>query len=351
MDSPVIIPMSNFLDLANQLSWTISVREHGDFFSARSHSRLILQGSRAVKESAIIEFLRDHIDHHIWSNQNPRREFIQRFVDRMPRWLKNHGTNHITGLERFQIDFSAGTTQSFDSFYWRHRHRRMRCLMGEYLYHIKHWIGTSCQWDFVTPSQPLETNDALVLSVPFCDTGNALENYQSIMEQCCKLHIPVLIDACYYPISTGIVLDLDHDCIDTVTFSLSKCFPVGDLRIGVRFTRPGVSDGQKLYNDIGYVNTFSAYVGDLLIQEFSSDYIYNTYRGRQATVCRALDLTMSSTVLFGIGDKNWNLYSRKNLLDVYGLDLDPTMFKNRISLTGIFDNWDIFQGIRQCILD
>ena len=338
--------MSNSLDIAQQLSWAIAARENPlSFFDTRSAAQLTLQGSRAVQDVSAVEAVssvaRDIDLHTIVSQLHHLNEFLNSVTD----WLQQHSTNSIRGIDQYVPDFSAGTTQSFDSFYWRHRHRRMRCFVGEYFYHIKTWISTNTDWSFISEQDPLQPGDALILSVPFCDTGNQRLDYAETMSVCDRLEIPVLIDACYFTISSGIDIDLNYHSIDTVAFSLSKAFPVAHLRIGVRYTRDTVFDGQKLHNTINYNNIFSAYVGKKLIDNFKSDYIHSVYQEKQKQVCDCLGLTPSSSVLFAVGDSDWNQYSRQNLLQSYQLDFDPQLFVNRISLTGVYDNWDIFKAV------
>lgn len=341
----VQMSMSMSLDIARQLSWSIAAKECNNFFDARAHSQLVLQGSRAVRDVPVVEFVNTVLDNQPLHKLLNQPQHLNDFVHGIGTWLQAHKYNQLLGLEQFEADFSAGTTQSFDSFYWRYRNRRMRCLLGEYFYHIKTWTATHTNWSFVTDDDPLLPGDALVLSFPFCDTGSEPKNYSQLMLQCNQIGIPVLIDACYYTISHGICIDLQHQCIDTVAFSLSKSFPVSHLRIGVRYTRPNVYDGQKLHNSINYNNVVSAYVGKKLIEQFSSAYIYEVYQQRQQQVCKILGLTPSNSVLFGLGNSDWDQYNRANLLKSYKLDLDPTLFVNRISLTGVFDNWAIFEAL------
>ena len=264
----------------------------------------------------------------------------------MLSWINSHSSSKLLGLNKYQADFSSGTSQSFDSFYYRHCTRRMRCFVGEYFYHLKTWISGGADWSFITDNDPLVAGDALVISLPFCDTGSIYPNFNSIIEHCEKHNIPVLVDCCYYTISSNINVDLNSKAIDTVAFSLSKAFPVANLRIGVRFTKPEIFDGQKLYNSINYNNSVSAYIGLKLIEKFSSDYIYNTYKQKQAEVCDYFNLTASNSVIFAVGDSQWNCYNRSNLLNSYQLDFDADQFKNRICLATIFDNWDLFNKIK-----
>jgi hypothetical protein len=327
---------------AIQLAWTIAARETNDFFQARDHSRLLLQGSRAVRDTEVVDYLREQFNQDLLAQGLNDGKNLTRFVRAMRPWLLSHRSNSITGLENYQADFSAGTTQAFDSFYYRHRGRRMRCFVGEYFYHLKTWISNNTNWDFVTNTDPLQPGDALVISVPFCDTGSMFNSFDQVIDMCEQLNIPVLVDCCYYTISGNIQADLSSDAIDTVAFSLSKAFPVANLRIGVRYTRPDIFDGQKLHDSI-----LSAWIGLQLIKQFPSDYIYNRYREQQQQVCEQFNLTASDSVLFAQGDSTWDYYNRGNLLETYKLDFTAQQFCNRISLVSIFDNWDIFEAINE----
>jgi len=50
--------------------------------------------------------------------------------------------------------------------------------------------------------------------------------------------------------------------------------------------------------------------------------------------------------MFAVGDADWNQYSRRNLLNIYQLDIDPSMFKNRVSLVSVFEHWNLFEKIK-----
>jgi hypothetical protein len=334
------------LEQAKQLSWDISIRSTTDFYAARSQANLLLQGSRSSKDPVVSDYLQNIFRQDLLGNGVNRSANLHEFVDSMQSWLQQHSTNKIIGLNRFQADFSAGTTQAFDSFYYQHRHRRMRCFVGEYFYHLKTWISTNTAWSFITDEDPLVHNDAVIISWPFCDTGNEYSGVNEVLAHCEQLGIPVLIDCCYYTISSNVLIDLTSPAINTVAFSLSKAFPIANLRIGVRYTRPGTYDGQRLHHSINYNNTLSAKIGLDLINRFESDYIYRTYHSKQQEVCNYFALTPSNSVLFAIGDSEWSCYNRNNLLQSYGLQLDPDQFHNRINLVSIFDNWDLFENIK-----
>lgn len=331
---------------AQKLSWLIAARQYDNFHSCRGQAGLLLQGSRAVKDPEVVDYLKQLFSNNVKSQGLDHSENLSRFKSSMHQWINSHSSSRLVGLNEYDIDFSAGTTQSFDSFYYRHRNRRMRCFVGEYFYHLKYWISSGTNWSFVNNDDPLLPGDALVISLPFCDTGSKFSNFDAVIDHCESAGIPVLIDCCYYPISSNIYANVNKKCIDTVAFSLSKSFPIANLRIGIRYTKKDLFDGQKLHDSINYNNTLSAWVGTKMIEQFNSDYIHTTYKQRQQEVCKYFNLTPSDSVLFASGDQSWSRYNRANLLNAYQLDFDPTQFNNRISLVSIFDNWDLFEIIR-----
>jgi histidinol-phosphate/aromatic aminotransferase/cobyric acid decarboxylase-like protein len=146
--------------------------------------------------------------------------------------------------------------------------------------------------------------------VPFADTGNVPENLFAILDRCEDLKIPVLLDLAYINLAVGLELDLNYKCIDTVTSSLSKVFPLSDHRIGIRLQQEFVDDTLFAYNQNQYINLYSASIGHEVIKKYSADHSFKKYRLRQLAVCEELSIIPSSSFIFGI-DKN-NLYPEYN---------------------------------------
>ena len=62
-------------------------------------------------------------------------------------------------------------------------------------------------------------------------------------------------------------------------------------------------DGIDVANSMSMVSAVGCYVGYEIINKYSADYIYNTYRKRQELLCEELDLVPSNSVIFALGDK------------------------------------------------
>jgi hypothetical protein len=340
MDLPVITQTLKSLkgiELGQQLAWVVSANKDRNYDSCSIAVKNFYSGSRAIADMEVVESVKKlpaivdllH-DHNVLSN----------FENSFAPWIQAHSSNVVSGLENYEPDISQGSTQAFDSFFLKHAAREICFFQGEYFYHVLSCIKLGRPWRSITHSNQLKTSSALVVSVPFCDTGSQLD-LEEILNFCNRQGVPVLLDCSYYTIASNIHIDLNHDCIDTVAFSLSKTFPIAHARIGVRYTRPEWQDGQKLHKNINYNNRLTAGVGLALIQEYSSDYVVNKYQEHYDYLVKLLNLTPGNSIMFADGDTTWQEYGRKGLLETYGLDLDYRLFRNRICLTQLLENIDL----------
>lgn len=236
----------------------------------------------------------------------------EKFCREYVNWIKTSKLNSFLGLEEFQYAcYANGTTEAFDRFYAKNSNRRFRCFRGEYMYHQLSWRNNYPNWSFIEDDK-IDSNDAVVISLPFSDTGNKHINHNLILKECSKLKVPVLIDCAYLGICENIIFDLNHDCITDVVFSLSKAFPLAHARIGLRLTKEDNDDPLFVVNKSGYVNRLGPALGLHLISKFSPDYIPLNYKEKQKLMCKHLKVDISNTVLFGIGTDGWEQYNRGN---------------------------------------
>lgn len=243
------------------------------------------------------------------------------FLQRYKEWILKTKNNIIKGLDLFPYYvYSNGTSQAFDMFYMKNREKRFRCFRGEYVYHQLAWRNNWPAWKFIE-DEDLSLNDAVVISLPFSDTGNQHDKMHWLLAKCNELKIPVLVDCAYFGICSDIEFDFRYDCITDVTFSLSKTFPVAHARIGIRFTKVDDDDLMFVYNKINYNNRISAGLAIQLFETFGPDYIYDKYNFQQRVLCERLFVIPSNTVIFGIDTNNrypeYNRGSDTNRLGLY----------------------------------
>lgn len=339
--------------LARKFGFCVALAENpnADYFQARHRINGLYIGSRIDRDPDFEKSFQHNIKNIDVTQALTKSDQLDKLESRFTDWVLSHETNKITGLESFEPDYSEGSTQAFDSFYLRHKDRRFRCLVGEYFYHIKTWSSIGTDWSWLSNVDDLDQGDALVVSVPFCDTARKPKELEALLARCDELGIPVLLDLCYWIISSGLEIDLNHECIDTVAFSLSKAWPVSTARIGMRYTRKDTFDGQKLHSTIGYNNNLGAYIGNILLDIYAPDWIHKQRVGRYNSICDVFKLEKTNSVNFGLGDNNWNTYSRRLMLESYGLDYDPSLFVNRICFNKIYQHWDLFKDFIKNELD
>ena len=223
-----------------------------------------------------------------------------KFINEYVQWIKAGTLNTIQGLENFPIAaFSAGTTEAFDKFYLKNRGRRIRYFRGEYMYHQIAGREYFERAEYIEDSN-LGSNDVVVVSLPFADTGGEHPDMKAVLEQCKRLDIPVLVDCAYFGICANIFFDFNYSCITDITFSLSKSFPVPHLRIGMRLTRTDDDDALLVSNKTQYINRISAAVGLKVLNKYNADSIYLQYAETQNLFCAELGVNPSPCVIFGI---------------------------------------------------
>lgn len=232
-----------------------------------------------------------------------------KFCEEFKGWI-GEGKNFSGWGDFTHLDYSNGTTETFDKFYQVHSSRRLRLLRGEYYYHriqARVLFGDRFAW---INDAPLGPDDVVVVSCPFSDTGAIPEGLDDILSECDRLSIPVLIDMAYISISDITELDLSHPCIHVITSSLSKVFPVEHHRIGIRMRRDFDDDTMAAYNSNGYVNQHSLATGHHMIRTFSNSWLIDRYKKKQKEICGELSVDVSPCVIFGI-DRN-NRYPELN---------------------------------------
>jgi len=249
------------------------------------------------------------------ADEHINEEFCNNYLE----WINSGTLNSITGLDQFKFkSYSNGTSEAFDKFYIKNRTRRFRCFKGEYVYHQLAWRNSWPDWKFIEDA-PVDTNDAVVISLPFADTGVVHTQMFDILEQCTKLKIPVLLDCAYFGICSNTNFNFNFDCITDITFSLSKFFPVSHARIGMRLTRIDDDDLLFVYNKNLYLNRIGAKIGLEFISRYNPDYIIKKYKLKQQELCQVLDVCPSDTILFGLSATSWQEYNRGGSTNRLGL--------------------------------
>jgi hypothetical protein len=229
---------------------------------------------------------------------------LPEYLNFLPQWIASSRLNSVEGLERFPLRrLTSGNTQAFDDFYIRHHERTFKFLRGEYPYLSMY----ARRWDLVNEPAELTRKDALVMSAPFSATGNMHPLFYDMLERADQVGIPVLIDCAFLGITRNLKLQLEHRCIETVCFSLSKAFGAGCFRSGIELSKQNGGPA-SIQNEWCYVQLLSAKIGLEIARQYSPDYIPEKYRAWQLEICQEFGLEPSDTVVFGLGDERFGYF-------------------------------------------
>ena len=233
-----------------------------------------------------------------------------RYITVFDNWIKSSKNNYLENLDAYtNKKFISGTIQAFDHFYLKYSTLRFRFFRGEFMYHTAS-MKDRLKWEWLNV-EPLTFGDALIISVPFSDTGSVHTELTTLLDRCEELQIPVLLDMAYYPITTNINLNLSYTCIDTICFSLSKAFDGAQwLRCGIRYQRYDNDDGIDVYNSVDMTPRIPMQIAMALMNKFSVDYNWDTYGLKYNEVCNYYNLKQTDCVLFGLGNDSFNDYNR-----------------------------------------
>ena len=238
-----------------------------------------------------------------------------KFISAYKSWLFSNKIFSIHGIDenKFQTYITLGTTQSFHDFYQIHPNKTLKIRKGEYPYHKGFFNSIGRKWAWID-DEGVCLDDFVVLSHPFSGNGKLDLESIEILKLCNKKSVPVLLDCAFWGLSTNFSFSLsEYPCIQIISFSLSKFFNIGRLRIGMMYSQYKEQASGAILAYWNYINSWSAYIGFQLINNFSIDYMNKKYRSIQEEICSELDISPSQTLLFGIGtgDK-WKSFSRDN---------------------------------------
>jgi hypothetical protein len=273
--------------------------------------KLPFGGAHAVVSPGLSDTIKNMIKMAVDNDCLDNTRLQEQFLTNYREWILSTKLNTVQGLENFPVAaYSNGTTEGFDKFYLKNIHRRFRCFRAEYMYHQASWRNYFPNWKFID-DEPLDSNDAVVISLPFSDLGCRHPQTINILKICDSLDIPVLLDCAYFGICQNVVFDFNYNCITDITFSLSKFLPVPHLRIGMRLTRSDDDDSLLVLNKTSYTNRIGLAVGLQIFKDFTSDYICNTYRDSQINLCEQLSVVPSNCIIFGLGNiHDYHEYNR-----------------------------------------
>ena len=148
-----------------------------------------LRNSRPIPNRDVYEFVTTEVKSANLYDLNKIPEFCENYSN----WIQSTKLNNLIGLDNFNSkQYVHGTSQSFDFFYLTHPRKRMRCFKGDFAYHRLSWRD-NFDWLYLE-DDIIREGDAVIMSVPFSDSGDIHPQTDFILNICDELDVPVFLD-------------------------------------------------------------------------------------------------------------------------------------------------------------
>jgi hypothetical protein len=279
---------------------------------------LITSANSIVHDPFRTFFLKTNMFEDIFNLKKPidvQEDFLEFYL----KWILSSDLNTFTGLDSFPYRYvSLGVTQSIDDFvlFCSQTNKNIKIFKGEYPY-VREIINKEIS--YLDDQFPYK-DDAVVISYPFSASGDEHPRWHELISHCNQNQIPVFVDCAFFGTCLDLSVSFDHPCINSVSFSPTKGLNCGFFRTGILFTKRKSKecslDIQTSWHHGIHLHTAMALE---LMKEFGPDTIPLIYRDSQIKVCEYYNLLPSKTIHLGIGDSNWEYFSRDNIINRIGL--------------------------------
>lgn len=301
-----VASQQNMLDVPGEYIWAYPKNKSLDELKVRSCT--IFSSGNAIKDAEINSFVQQsNIAAHL---KDPW--IVKKFEERFFNWVKENPNHKIKNLDLFKYTaFAAGSQETFSNFYLTNRNKRFRVFKGEYWWHMDVWSSLGLSWAYIEDDE-IRSNDTVICSYPFALFGRKHPQFDWLLDEVKAKNCKLLLDFIYLPNTCNEVeVDLQHECIDEISFSFSKTFPVQCAKIAVRMLKNKPIDMMQISNDENICNRLSAGLGLDIMNNFPMNYMYEKYKDKQQFWCSKLGLTPSPVVHFGTGD-DYTAYGKKH---------------------------------------
>jgi len=328
------------LDVPGEYIWAYP--NDATFQSVRERSRSIFSSGNSIKDPQVIEFIQ---------NNNTNRHMLdpwitKKFEEFWPHWIMAGNNHALQNLNLFSYaGYSLGTQESFLNFYMMNKDRRFRTFRGDYWWHMDIWTKVGFKWSYIEDDD-IRPGDVCICSCPFALTGSRHPELSRLIQDCDRVGVELLLDFIYLPNSmdTEVDIDLSADCIQTITFSMSKTFPVQCAKIAIRMCKNKPQDPMQMSNDENINNRLGSGLGLDIMQNFPVDYMVEKYRSAQQHWCRRLSLEPTKVVHFALGP-DYTDYGRSGVVNWCSPFNEQ---QNRYNLGMLYENENLLRTVGLC---
>ena len=270
------------------------------------------KGARPIFDEEIYNFVKSNAS-DCWNEPTNIMTFTDKeaFKTLYKAHISAYKHTQLVGLDKYTNSYVVdGVTGAFMDWYSIYGIDNIYVLKGEYPFHQRNGCTQ------VNSVYNVPENKVLILSLPFSATGNVHNDYNKIMQVCELKNITVLLDCAYLNISALGDIDINYECVQAVSTSLSKVYATGMNKIGLLFYKNSIQSPVVQLDEWHYLNHHSMVMHSELLKAFNVNYVFDKYVSRHSEVCTQLGLQKSNTLLFGVSnDAKWSNYSRGGVIN------------------------------------
>ena len=257
-----------------------------DFKSIYGRAKHLFCDVRALRDPEHVEFIKN-FKMDLWKVHQDLDQH-DRLVEVAKKWISNH--LHIG--DHLSLLSMPSTRNAVIEFLQKNKGRKVRIHQEEYWNktHLKHYKVDA---EYFSDPDDINYNDCIIISVPLHGTYETPKWIYELFKKCSAINVPILVDVCWAWFQHDFFLNLSYPCIDTVTCTLGKMFPIEGFRQAFKFCK--TKDISK-YDTMYGTNRFGNELLIGLMERFPANDIVEKYKDKQTYWCDILGLEKTNSV-------------------------------------------------------
>ena len=202
----------------------------------------------------------------------------------------DHGVLPDIGLryQEFTMTPLSTTIHTALEFLNMHKDRKPVIFENDFWY-FKEIIN-----DEISQPEQISSDNILIISVPFFKDFKHRKDMDVILERCCDLGVPVMLDLIWLPLTHEKIYMQNTDCVEVITHSMTKLLPMSGIKGGVCFWR---SPAQQRHNTCPLGGNVGFYITQKYFQDFDYYHVRDSLDELHKKWCGLLSLEPTDFVL------------------------------------------------------
>ena len=296
-----------------------------NFQSVYGRAKYLYCDTRAIRDIEYIKFLKEYKLNFYEAHQD--YDQYDNLVVTAELWLKDY-LNIPSSLKLLPM---SATRNALIEFLQKNNNRKVRIHQQEYWNktQLKHY---QVHAEYFNEPSDIKENDCVIISVPLHGTFAVPTWINELFESCSKKGVPVFVDCCWAWLQHNFYLNLEYECVDTITCTLGKLFPIEGFRNGFKFVKQkNVEKFDILYS----TNKLGSQLLIDLMKTFPANDIVKKYKGLQDFWCSKLNLKPTPSVHNAYASEDLLWYSEHRMLAEDGVN------QNVFSIIPLLENHDL----------